>query len=186
MGVCRNELWIGKRKKCTTRKTFRLKTCSTVAFQMLLRVHAVKPCSGSDARLHLAQEKCNSASFSALRVMQWCGEVCDAHWFPSEDAVSAAPSRDGIPSLTRCDPSLLSHLCQKDVSLFFEDADHICNGFGGNATRFALCWLLGTSVRKISGFLRTDVPSSQHRHRKRRWHEASDIYRQPDWSDLIS
>jgi XFP-like protein len=25
-----------------------------------------------------------------------------------------------------------------------------------------LCWLLGTSVRKISRFLRTDVPSSQH------------------------
>jgi hypothetical protein len=44
--------------------------------------------SGSDATLHLAQEKCNSALFSALRVMQWCGEACGAHWFLSEDAVS--------------------------------------------------------------------------------------------------
>ncbi len=26
-----------------------------------------------------------------------------------------------------------------------------------------LCWLLGTSVRKIHAFLRTDVPRSQHR-----------------------
>jgi len=25
-----------------------------------------------------------------------------------------------------------------------------------------LCWLLGTSVRKIQAFLRTDVPRSQH------------------------
>ncbi|TMC26818.1 MAG: LysM peptidoglycan-binding domain-containing protein [Chloroflexi bacterium] len=29
----------------------------------------------------------------------------------------------------------------------------------------SLCWLLGTSVRKIHSFLRTDVPSSQHRPR---------------------
>ncbi len=43
---------------------------------------------GSDATLHLAQEKCNSASFSALRVMHWCGETCGAHWFLSEEAVS--------------------------------------------------------------------------------------------------
>src|SRR5947209_6959866 len=31
-----------------------------------------------------------------------------------------------------------------------------------------LCWLLGTSVRKASRFLRTDVPSSQHNGAKRR------------------
>jgi len=29
--------------------------------------------------------------------------------------------------------------------------------------RQGLCWLLGTSVRKTRRFLRTDVPSSQHR-----------------------
>jgi hypothetical protein len=28
--------------------------------------------------------------------------------------------------------------------------------------RNVLCWLLGTSVRKISRYLRADVPSSQH------------------------
>ena len=28
---------------------------------------------------------------------------------------------------------------------------------------YDLCWLLGTSVRKIHAFLRTDVPRSQHK-----------------------
>jgi len=31
------------------------------------------------------------------------------------------------------------------------------------AARTELYWLLGTSVRKIRGFLRTDVPSSQYK-----------------------
>jgi len=51
--------------------------------------------------------------------------------------VAHISSQQMRPALTRYDPSLLSHLCQKDVSLFFEGADHICNDFGGNATRFA-------------------------------------------------
>jgi hypothetical protein len=33
---------------------------------------------------------------------------------------------------------------------------------GGTKHGEQLCWLLGTSVRKIRRFLQTDVPSSQH------------------------
>ncbi len=62
-----------------------------------------------------------------------CSQWCDGAVKP----VAHISSHQMRPSLTRYDPSLLSHLCQKDVSLFFEGADHLCNDFGGNATRFA-------------------------------------------------
>src|SRR5207248_3414480 len=53
----------------------------------------------------------------------------------------------------------------KQMSLYFSFGLLYTQKAPGILHQGEVCWLLGTSVRKIYSFLRTDVPSSQHRRR---------------------